>query len=216
MPKKTFFHLPEEKQCRLLEAASIEFSIRPLKEASIANIVKLAEIPRGSFYQYFEDKEDLYYYYFELLRQDSKKNIEKAIQEAKGDLFEGMDVYFSKMIFEVLTGEHASFYKNLFMNMDYRATSRVSPIFSTNDEKGKKRQKKCSGHKIYEQIDRTKLTIHDENEFKMLMQMLMNIVFSSIIEGYRQREEDSESNIEQNIDNFKTKLNWLKNGAYKQ
>lgn len=59
MPKTTFFHLSEEKQSRLLNAAKNEFSRTSLKEASIANIVKLAEIPRGSFYQYFENKEDL-------------------------------------------------------------------------------------------------------------------------------------------------------------
>lgn len=186
-----------------------------MKEASIANIVKLAEIPRGSFYQYFEDKEDLYYYYFELLRQDSKKNIEQSIQEANGDLFAGMESYFSKMIFEVLTGENASFYKNLFMNMDYRATNRVSPQFSINDNKGEKRQKKRNGHKIFELIDRSKLNIYDEQEFKMLMQMLMNTVFSSIVEGYRQLGENSEYNIEKIIGNFQIKLNWLKNGVYK-
>lgn len=65
MPTQTFFHLPEEKQQRLLEAARVEFSRVPLNEASIAQIVKLAGISRGSFYQYFEDKEDLYFYYFE-------------------------------------------------------------------------------------------------------------------------------------------------------
>jgi len=53
MPTNTFFHLPEEKQQRLLDAAQIEFSRHSLQEASIANIVKLAGIPRGSFYQYF-------------------------------------------------------------------------------------------------------------------------------------------------------------------
>ena len=44
MPKQTFFHLPEEKKKRLLEAARVEFSRVPLKDASIANIVKIAEI----------------------------------------------------------------------------------------------------------------------------------------------------------------------------
>lgn len=44
MPTQTFFHLPKEKQKRLIEAARIEFSRVPLKEASIANIVKLADI----------------------------------------------------------------------------------------------------------------------------------------------------------------------------
>lgn len=60
MPTQTF-SICLKKTKRLIEAARIEFSRVPLKEASIANIVKLADIPRGSFYQYFEDKEDLYF-----------------------------------------------------------------------------------------------------------------------------------------------------------
>ncbi|ALS01145.1 TetR family transcriptional regulator [Enterococcus silesiacus] len=214
MPKKTFFHLTKEKQQRLLEAASIEFSRTALNDASIANIVRLAEIPRGSFYQYFEDKEDLYYYYFDLLRQDSKKNIEKYIKEADGDLFEGLAIYFPKLILEVLTGEHASFYHNLFMKMDYQTTSRISPQFTPNDKKGEPWQKKRHGHKMYKLIDLTKLNIQNEQEFKMLMQMLMNTVYSSIIEGYRKLKENPDYEIELTIGNFKTRLNWLKEGVY--
>lgn len=62
MPKETFFHLTDEKKSRIMSAAKKEFSRVPLSEASIARIIKDAEIPRGSFYQYFEDKEDLYFY----------------------------------------------------------------------------------------------------------------------------------------------------------
>lgn len=36
-----------------------------------------------------------------------------------GDLIEVMDVYFFKMIVEVLIGENVFFYWNLFVNMDY-------------------------------------------------------------------------------------------------
>lgn len=106
---ENFFHLPEEKQKRLLEAARIEFSRVPLKDASIANIVKIAEIPRGSFYQYFEDKEDLYYYYFETVRRDSSKDMFQLIKDVDGDLFEGFELYFTKIIREILVGENASF-----------------------------------------------------------------------------------------------------------
>ena len=49
MPTNTFFHLPEEKQQRLLDAAQIEFSRHSLQEASIANIVKLAEFLAVAF-----------------------------------------------------------------------------------------------------------------------------------------------------------------------
>ena len=65
MPKLTFFNLPEMKRNKLIRAAEAEFSRVPLSQASISNIVKAAEIPRGSFYQYFENKEDAYYFLLE-------------------------------------------------------------------------------------------------------------------------------------------------------
>ena len=62
MPSSTFLNLPAEKQEKLLEAATQEFSNRPFNEASINHIIKEAGIPRGSFYMYFTDKEDLFRY----------------------------------------------------------------------------------------------------------------------------------------------------------
>lgn len=55
MPSSTFLNLPAQKQEKLLEAATREFSQRPYNEASINQIIKDAGIPRGSFYMYFTD-----------------------------------------------------------------------------------------------------------------------------------------------------------------
>ena len=60
MPSSTFLNLPAEKQEKLLEAATREFSHRPFNEASINQIIKEAGIPRGSFYMYFKNKEDIF------------------------------------------------------------------------------------------------------------------------------------------------------------
>lgn len=60
MPTETYFNLPAEKRARILEAAVDEFAEHRFSEASINRIVKAAGIPRGSFYQYFADKEDVY------------------------------------------------------------------------------------------------------------------------------------------------------------
>ncbi|MGI6574743.1 MAG: TetR/AcrR family transcriptional regulator [bacterium] len=62
MPKDTFYNLSAEKQKRIYAAAVQEFSTRRFSEASINQIVKNAGISRGSFYQYFADKEDIYLY----------------------------------------------------------------------------------------------------------------------------------------------------------
>lgn len=59
MPKQRFYNLPLEKRERILNSAIKEFSSVPINEVSINKIVKGANISRGSFYQYFEDKNDL-------------------------------------------------------------------------------------------------------------------------------------------------------------
>ena len=64
MPKETFLKLPEEKKNKIIKAAKKEFERVPFEQTSIKNIVEEAEIARGSFYQYFNSKEDLLRIYF--------------------------------------------------------------------------------------------------------------------------------------------------------
>jgi len=66
MPRQTFFNLPEEKCQLIIDLAIDEFADYSYKEASISRIVKNAGIAKGSFYQYFEDKKDLYLYLIHL------------------------------------------------------------------------------------------------------------------------------------------------------
>lgn len=60
MPKSTFFRLPDERRERLVREAIAEFADRTYAEASLSEIARRASIPKGSFYQYFDDKLDLY------------------------------------------------------------------------------------------------------------------------------------------------------------
>lgn len=60
MPKDTFFRLPAARRDRLVDEAIVEFADRTYAEASLSQIARRARIPKGSFYQYFEDKLDLY------------------------------------------------------------------------------------------------------------------------------------------------------------
>lgn len=60
MPKPTFFNLPADKRQRIVDLALEEFANHPYGQASISRVVEQAGIAKGSFYQYFEDKFDLY------------------------------------------------------------------------------------------------------------------------------------------------------------
>ena len=62
MPKETFKNLPEEKRLLIEKVAISEFGAFGYDKASINRIVENSHIAKGSFYQYFEDKKDLFLY----------------------------------------------------------------------------------------------------------------------------------------------------------
>lgn len=87
MPTSTFFRLPEEKRQRLLDAAWEEFSRTSFSDASINQIIHNAHIPRGSFYQYFEDKGELFWYLLDGMREYFSCVFQEILEETGGDLF---------------------------------------------------------------------------------------------------------------------------------
>lgn len=66
MPKPTFFNLPDDKKQLILDVAIEEFIQQGFDAASISKMVQRAGIAKGSFYQYFEDKQDLFDHLLEL------------------------------------------------------------------------------------------------------------------------------------------------------
>jgi len=87
MPTATFFRLPEEKRERLIRACWTEVSRVRFSDISINRIITSARIPRGSFYQYFADKEDLIRYLLEEMREYFISLLRDVLAEADGDLF---------------------------------------------------------------------------------------------------------------------------------
>ena len=90
MPSSTFLNLPAEKQEKLLEAATREFTRRPFNEASINQIIKDAGIPRGSFYMYFTDKEDLFRYLVGGYVDQMFMVLEDFLYRSQGDVFQAL------------------------------------------------------------------------------------------------------------------------------
>ena len=85
MPTNTFFNLPIEKKKKIMNAAKSEFVEYSFYDASINRIIKNAGISRGSFYMYFENKEDLFLYILDGYREEVLAEIVKGVN---GEVFE--------------------------------------------------------------------------------------------------------------------------------
>ena len=86
MPTSTFFNLPPEKQAKLLRAAVGEFSQKPYGEVPLSKIIAGAGIPRGSFYQYFSDKTDLFVYVLSHYGDRLRRMVFQCLEGCGGDL----------------------------------------------------------------------------------------------------------------------------------
>ena len=104
MPSDTFLRLNDEKKKKLLEASFKEFSLYNFNDVSINRIIKEAGISRGSFYMYFADKKDLYFYLLEQHLEIIINSMREDLIKNKGDLF--------KMFQDNIEEEYNSFKNN--------------------------------------------------------------------------------------------------------
>jgi len=82
MPQDTFFNLPEDKRNLIISSAVDEFSKAGYNTASINQICKKSNIAKGSFYQYFKEKLDLYVYIMTLAIKEKVNFFSTAIEES--------------------------------------------------------------------------------------------------------------------------------------
>lgn len=203
MPKKTFFHLSKDKQDTLIQCAKREFSRVPLHEASIANIIKDAGISRGSFYQYFEEKEDLYYY---LLNQSSQKNSDRfiaALKEKNGDIFEAFIDSFQFMIQNHTNQEHKNFFRNAFLNMNYKTEKTF-----TNNIYEENRENQLLP--IIGLINTETLNIQGERELQHILKIIIAVIFDNLIQVFVK-----DLTYEEALKNYGEQMELLKRGFRK-
>lgn len=94
MPKQTFLNLNAEKQEAFINAALDEFSAKDFKHASISKIVKKLKIAKGSVYQYFENKKDLYLYLIEVAGNKKRQYMMPLLQQKFKDFWEQYEAMY--------------------------------------------------------------------------------------------------------------------------
>ena len=95
-PKPTFLNLPEDKRRRVVCAALSEFAEKGYNKASVNTIVKETGIAKGSLYQYFHGKEQLFLYLFEDFLALVKQAVKEAVEGSRdGQFFEQIAAVFT-------------------------------------------------------------------------------------------------------------------------
>lgn len=203
MPKATFFNLPEKKRESLIKAMEMEFSRVPIYEASIANIVKTAEISRGSFYQYFIDKEDAYYYILQEQANRRNKQVIQQLEIHKGDIFEAITAFYYNLLIELPDEKEYNFFRNALLNVTHQVETIFNEIIEYN-------LKKEGMQEITTLIDKEMLNITSENELSHVIHIISAVAFRNFVEKFTKELTDDEA-----IQRFKAEMNLLKKGLAK-
>ena len=176
MPTQTFSKLPEEKKEKILKAAKKEFARVPIEEVSIKNIVNEAEIARGSFYQYFENKEDLLKYMIQSNMQLVEAYIEKKLIQKKGDIFEVYIAMFDYITKQLIKKEEVALYSMIFQNI------RISEETSVMLKKKECVPKEPFQKPVFvDKIDKEKLKVKNEEELKVIIKMLFLMIREALV-----------------------------------
>ena len=91
MPSQRFLNLPETKRQRFIDAALDEFGNNSYDSASVSRLVKNLKIAKGSVYQYFENKRDIYFYLIDHIREERLALLRSTIENSSSGFF---DTYF--------------------------------------------------------------------------------------------------------------------------
>jgi len=124
MPKDTFFNLPEDKRALICQVAIDEFAAHSFDQASINRIVARSGIAKGSFYQYFENKKDLFLYLVQLAADEKLNYLAPAMRNLEQhDFFTLLrELYLSGIQFAVERPQYAEISKKLL-------ASKGTPIY---------------------------------------------------------------------------------------
>lgn len=133
MPKQTYYNLTNDKRDRIFNAGVLEFSYHDLFDASVNTIVRIANISKGSFYQYFEDKEEFYWFVVTEIIFGTIQKYEDLLKDNGGDFLKTEEDLFSSLLdlFDdpKIRNLLSNVYKTSYLDLKARLSSKASTIY---------------------------------------------------------------------------------------
>ena len=198
MPKVTFYNLKEEKKQKIENAIEKELKRNFFEKVSISSIIVDADIPRGSFYQYFEDKDDALMYVIQKYINSSKKQIEQILIQNNGDIFKTTIDLYTKFIDRDCDESEIK----LFQNIVNKLRNENISIFKNIHPKQE--------YQIYSNIDTKVLNIENEEDLDAIIRILSCVLRDKLIRVMRKKVSKEEGKKE-----LVNEIEILKNGMTK-
>ena len=199
MPKDTFFHLKEEKREKIEKALINEFSKGSFEKASISNIIAEAKIPKGSFYQYFENKEDAIKYVVYKYSKIERSKLSGFLEETNGNIFEATLKIYDYMVEQATDNEKLKLITNILQELRKNNIS----IFDRQEDIIEKEI-------INKKINHELLKIKEPDDLKYIMKILGTITRNIAIETVKGKVTKEEGKY-----NLKREIEILKKGMQK-
>ena len=185
IPTKTFTNLSQEKKDRIIKASFEEFSVRNFEEAKLSNIIKASGIPRGSLYQYFKDKKDLYFYLYDIVKVAKMEFLKDDLQNTEGlpflEIFRLL--YKQGIQFAYAYPEFVDFGKQLFNSK--------GEMYDELLGEGLKLAKQY--YIRYIESDKEKGFIRQDVDTETFVDLVITLITNIATEGFSQEEVDFES-----------------------
>lgn len=198
MPRELFNSVNQEKKNRIYLAAKKEFTHYPYEEVSLNRIISSANISRGSFYLYFENKQDLYYYTLSESRNIILNNLERSLL-CNHTLFEIAEELYEFLISFISTDDYL-FFERVFENF----TPAIFDFFTINIKNNHSRfnHKNLGDYELFDAKTPQDLTAMIELVIQVTLYIVADVYFKRI-------------SIENGRANLKKKLAILKKAYYK-
>ncbi|WP_407893117.1 TetR/AcrR family transcriptional regulator [Lacticaseibacillus sp. N501-2] len=200
MPTATFYRLPTPKRARIVQAAYTEFARATYPEASVSNIIRQAQLAHRSFYQYFQDKADIFDYLLRLQQNRTLAWMQDVLTEENHDFFSAIAIVFDHLIDMLATGPYAPFYANVFDYVQQRDPKRLAA------------QPQAGAAKyLREHLDRSQLKVQTDDEVDLLIDEVLGMFIQTMSAYFQQPgEKGSVDTLKQQV---ARQLQWLSAGC---
>lgn len=191
MPKATFYNLDEEKKQNITNVLISEFSQKPYSEVNVKTIVERMGIARGSFYQYFNNLEDSYFYILDNKTYDIHILFMTTLKNNKGDVSKSLEEFGNDIAEIIFRKEVYKLYKNRYLYWD--------ESLNANWEHTHKDFKNAFNEALNMGVDEEKI-------------FFFRAVVHSLIERNYREEWDRETFLEK----YRIHIEWIKGGIFNE